>query len=256
MPDYFKDLITELGGNATPPAQDPSPTPVDPVPTPAPAEPSATPAEPADPTPAPAPEEPKPAAAQPKAPEETPQGRAFAELRAKNTKYERAISSAAKQAGLTTEQYLEKLESETLTQRAESLKTDPEVLRRLEQAEAELEAYRVKSVENYLISSFEGLKTKLGLTDNDMAEFTETLQRNGHDFRNTTVNYEALYRGMNFDKMIEKERQAWIAQDAKARSQGSTPLPVNGRNVSPVTKEIKTTEELDEFLRGIPGQNQ
>lgn len=256
MPDEFKDLITELGGNATPPAQDPSPTPTDPVPTPAPAEPSATPAEPADPTPAPAPEEPKPAAAQPKAPEETPQGRAFAELRAKNTKYERALSSAAKAAGLTTEQYLEKLESETLTQRAESLKTDPEVLRRLEQAEAELEAYRVKSVENYLISSFEGLKTKLGLTDNDMAEFTETLQRNGHDFRNTTVNYEALYRGMNFDKMIEKERQAWIAQDAKARSQGSTPLPVNGRNGNPATKEIKTTEELDEFLRGIPGQNQ
>ena len=261
MPDEFKDLINELGGNATPPTPqpttppEPSATPADPAPSnPAPAEPSATPAEPTATPPAPQPNAGTPS--KPTSSEDNPQARAFAEMRAKNTKYERALSSAAKAAGLTTEQYLEKLEADSLNQRAETLKTDPEVLRRLEQAEAEIESYRVKTVENFLINSFEGLKAKLSLTDAEITEFTETLQRNGHDFRNMTVNYEALYRGMNFDKMIEKERQAWIAQDAKARSQGSTPLPTNGRNGTPATKEIKTAEELDEFLRGIPGQTQ
>lgn len=180
---------------------------------------------------------------------ETPEAKAnkaFAEMRAKNSKYEKALARAAELKGVSVEDFLTEMENDTIQKKAEKLGTDPELLRRLEQLEAENETYRTAQVQMHLQREFGQVQKDLSVTDKELQEFTSELINRGHNFHDTSTDYVLLYRGMYHDKLVEKERQAWIARKEKSES-GATTVGKTGRRGGD-KDVIETPEDLDKLL--------
>lgn len=196
--------------------------------------PAATPPAPANPTPTKA--------------EESAQARAFAEMRVKNAKYEKFIAKQAEAKGVSVEDYLKSEEEAALAARATTLQTNPEVLRRLDVAEAALAEQEGLRVQNHIQSQFGALQQVFGLTEAELTDFTEQLAQRGHDFRNVTTDYSVLYRGLNHDKLVEKERQAWISRKQKADEQAPKTIINNGSGAGTTPGKINSISELDSYL--------
>ena len=172
--------------------------------------------------------------------------RAFAEMRAKNTKYERALARAAKMSNLSVDEFLEQMENKTLEQQAKTMGTNPELLRRLESLEAENESYRNSQIQMHLTREFGKVEQELQASKKDLQEFTTELIKRGHNFQDTSVDYTLLYRGMYHDKLIEKERQKWIARQGKAQNSATTVGKSGKRDTSPET--IESMADLNKLL--------
>lgn len=181
--------------------------------------------------------------------QESKANRAFAEMRAKNTKYERALARAAKMSNLSVDEFLEQMENKTLEQQAKTLGTNPELLKRLESLEAENESYRNSQIQMHLTREFGKVEQDLGVSKKDLQEFTTELMKRGHNFQDTSVDYTLLYRGMYHDKLIEKERQKWIARQGKAQNSATTVGKSGKRDSSPET--IESMADLDKILDEI-----
>ncbi len=185
------------------------------------------------------------------APKEDPKARAFAEMRAKNTQYERALKKAAEVEGISVEEYLKKIDEGATTKRAEQMQTSPEILRRLEEAESKLAEQEQSKVQMHLAMEFQKLQQTLSVSDDELAAFTEKLASKGFNFMDPSADYTALYRGLNYEKLVEKERQEWLARSQKASQQGSQPLTKTGKNGSTSPATIETMAELDALLEGL-----
>lgn len=179
------------------------------------------------------------------------QAKAFAEMRVKNTQYERALKRAAEVEGLSVDDYLKKIEDGALTKRAEQMQTNPDVLRRLEEAEAKLQEQEQSKAQMHLAMEFQKLQHDLGVSDEELSTFTQELAQRGFNFLDPTANYTALYRGLNFDKLVEKERQSWIVRSQKATQQGSQPIAKNGKNGASGPDTVETMRDLDALLESL-----
>lgn len=179
--------------------------------------------------------------------------RAFAEMRAKNAQYEKALKRAAEVNGMSVEQFLEKLEETALQKKAKDTNTDPEIIRRLEAIEAERAELQTTKVRFHLESQFNKLKADLKLNEQDLVDFTAQLYAEGFNFNDLSVDYVTLYRGKNYNKLIEKERQQWIARADKGNSAG-TVMSKNGKT-SGKDKPIETMNDLDDLLSGMNNPN-
>ena len=251
--DDFTGLFERMGvaANANPEPTEPPVPPTAPDPTTveggaAPEghpDPKGSPGEPVLPT---EPEPTEPAKSEP--PKEDKQAKAFAEMRAKNTQYERLIKMAAEAEGVSVDEYLKKFETESLTKRATKMNTDPAILQRLEEAEMRLASYEQQNIQAHLQTEFGRIRSTLGVSENELQEFTASLVAQGFDFTNTNIDYVELYRGKNYAKLVEKERQAWITRDQRAQQQGTQPLP-RGRGTSDVTTEVNSPEDMVALLR-------
>lgn len=246
MNDDFKGLATEMG-LTEPPKTEPAPTPApatEPPTTPVTPEPT-KPVEPAAPT---APTEPTPT--EPVKPNPSMTNREMAEARVQNKKYKDAITAAAKAANMSEDEYLAKIQEDALAKRATDQNVPPEILRRLEAAEQELAATREKQAQEHLGRQFAGIQSKYKLSDADLTQFVQALADQGHDFQNTRADYELLYRGMYHEKLVEADRQAWLADANRARQQASNPNPVRGAG-SPEPHKMETLEDLDAILANM-----
>jgi len=243
--EYFQTLLNEF---STPDPEPKAPETTAPTGTSAP-EPT-----PAEPTVEPVVQEPDLSVTAPKDPEptqpENKQAAAFAELRVKASKYEKLFQAAAEKAGLSIEDYMAKIEADNLAARAQQMNVDPEVMRRLENLEQENQRYRDLQIQTHLQTQYGQIKAQLGVDDKDLQSFTAQLIKNGHNFENMQTDYVTLFRGMNYEKLVEKERQKWITRDTKGQ-QASAPITQNGRRETTSEKGPESVSELSALLDGL-----
>ncbi len=245
MDGLLKDLGVE---NPTPAAPvdpvDPEPE-TDPVLESAPADPEQDPeTDPVDPEPAPT--DPK---AEPSAPkEDNKQAKAFAELRTKSTKYERLLKSAAEASGLELDAFMEQLETGSLNKRAEKMQTSPDILRRLEEAESKMQSYENERAQFHLAQEFNKVQTEFKISDDELTAFSQQLVSKGVNFSDPSLDMVSLYRGLNYESLLEKERQSWIELRNKGAQQGSQPIAKNGRNGTQSNTKIESEADLNALL--------
>ena len=236
MPEEFDDLAQSLLADDDQPIE-PAIEPTEPDPEPEPA--------PADPQPTEPPVE--PTTLEPPVVEDK-SAKAFAEMRAQKTQYERMLKSLADAEGLPLEEYMVKASEEAARKRAEKMQVPPEVLTRLEQLEAaDMELRRMRA-ENYMQGEFHKLQTDMGVTDAELNSFVTQLVSEGFNFYDTKVDYRALYKGRNFEQLVEKQRQAWIAQSQKA-DKAPTTVAKNGKPENrSLGEEVTSIDEMNSIL--------
>ena len=223
------DQMLAMAGSP-PPNTDPDPPVVDPVPPvipePAPTEPAVPPA----PVPAPAappaatPPAPAPAPAVPdKAPnfEETfdKSSKAFAELRVENKRLNDLLLRYGAYAKVETKdpKAIENMLGTLLT--AEEAKTkniDPLVLRTLQEQEAKLAAYEAEEIRKEANQSFIELQKQFSLDTKDLTSFAKQLSAEGiNPFANRGVNLSQHYLALNYQKLIDRAKEAGRAEEAE-----------------------------------------
>lgn len=185
-------------------------------------------------------------------PEEKPKekddaaNKAFAELRAKSTRYERILKRLAESSNKSLDEFVNELEDKAIERQAKKMGTDPALLKRLEALEEENQRYQESNIRLYLQSEFKRVESTLKLSEAEMKEFTTQLIADSHDFGNLKVDYLKLYRGYNHDKLVERERQNWIKKSEKDGQAPGTVKP--GRRSAGDPGEIATLEDLDRLL--------
>lgn len=175
--------------------------------------------------------------------------KAFAEMRVKATSYERALQRAADLEGLSVEEYLQKLDQKDIERRAKETNMDPEVLKRIEVLERERQEVLEMKARYHIENQFKVITEKYGASQDELLMFTADLQKQGFNFFDLNVNYETLYKGMNYEKLIEKERQKWIARAEKGSSAGSV-MSKNGKTSDKGAK-VETMNDLEDLLSGM-----
>jgi type I site-specific restriction endonuclease len=172
--------------------------------------------------------------------------KAFAELRAKSTRYERMLKRLAESSNKSLDEFVNELEDKAIERQAKKMGTDPALLKRLEALEEENQRYQEGNIRMYLQSEYKRVESTLKLSEAEMKEFTTQLIADEHDFGNLKVDYLKLYRGYNHDKLVERERQGWIKKSEKDGQAPGTIKP--GRRSAGDPGEIATMEDLDRLL--------
>jgi hypothetical protein len=150
---------------------------------------------------------------------------------------------------MSVEDFLKRLDDKHIEKKAKDMNSDPEVIRRLEALEAtraELEETRVRM---HLESQFDKIKKELGASQEDILQFTSELHQQGFNFFDLNVDYLTLYRGKNFTKLMEQERQKWIARAEKGSNAG-TVMTKNGKTSDKGAK-VETMSDLEDLLSGM-----
>lgn len=247
--DTYKTLLDSVAGGTKDPEPANTPPPAEPEPT--------TPVEP-EPTPAPANEPKEPQKDEPEAPETPPtepkkqepnENARWAQMRVEKAKYEKAVKAAAEAEGLSVDEYLAKLETGALEKRASEMKVPPEFLRQMEETQAQLKELQNSQVRQRLAAEFTRVQTTFKLSDVELDTFVRTLGDQGFNFQNPNVDYEMLYRGMNYEKLLEKARQEWIAhsQQGTQAPKGATSNGKSSDNGG--TRRVDTPEDLALILQ-------
>ena len=101
------------------------------------------------------------------------------------------------------------------------------------------------------IANMKGLQEKFNLTDNDVKDFVNLALKENIDLTIPGTNFITLYQGLFFDKLkdklIEDERQKWIAQNSKANS-AANPDGKSGKK-DPAPTNVNTMAEFDSLLQ-------
>lgn len=184
-------------------------------------------------------------------PAEDKSARAFAEMRTRLSGLEKPLKRAAEAAGLSVEEFLAQIENVAINKQAQDQGITPEILRRLETAEENTRAFQVEAAKLRLQQSFNNLQNTFNLTEQDMVQFAQTCVQQGIDLTQPNINMEVLYRGMNYDTLVNRARQEWITQDTKNRNAASSPVKGNGTPSSAPNK-VETLSDLEKYLADMP----
>jgi hypothetical protein len=263
MPEDYQSLLGEVGFEQNPnpePVADPAIIPgTDPVPQ-DPVTPNITPeVDPANPVPAtdPAPADPAPVTdpAPVVDPNAEARNQAFAELRARNAKYQKAFARVTQAMGAASEdEAIEKLIGAAFDIQGKRENVDPAVLRRLTDLEEKNMVLDTATRQQFVRDSFGAVQKELNLTDQELVSFAQKLTDQNVDIFNLNVPLSVLYRGLNHDtmmtKMLEAEKQNWIKGQAAAdKAPGVN--PATGKPINKENKEITTDADLDLVLNSL-----
>lgn len=250
MPEDYQSILTSLG------VEEPATTEAAPEAQPEvePAQPEATPAAPA--TEDPATPEQKPDGEQAQAPVQNKDNEAFAALRSENTKYKRLIQQLKSSAGFqgSDDDFLSSLSNAAYDQEAKRNNVSPELLRRMDQLEERNKTLVEAQNRTVFAQNLKTLQDTYQLSDNDIKDFIDVAVREHIDLTIPGTNFITLYQGLCFDKLnaklIEAERQKWIAQDSKSNS-ATVPDGRSGKK-EPEKTDVNTMAEFDSLLQSIP----
>lgn len=246
MPEDYQALAEEFGAVKVPVAADPVVTP------PATNEPE--PVGNTDPAAAPAVTDP----VKPATPSEDPEAKtnkAFADLRAKNTRYEKVITKLREAKGLANEdELLEALEKEAYETLGKAKNHDPEVLKRIDQLEADKKANEQNAREQITVMKLKSLQDKLSLPDDDVKTFVQDAINAGVDVLHSDMDFNTLYNSIYMDKIIankvEAARQDWIARDNKADTNAAGVIDTKGKSQA-TSNKVETMAQLESVLSEI-----
>lgn len=177
--------------------------------------------------------------------------RAFQEMRRELDGYRKLVANIQNARGLkNTDEVLDVLSKEALDTQAQQKGMDPETLKRLNDLEEQNTRLEQERKHQATVAAFGLLQTDMGLTQKEVISFAETLQNKGYDIFNNSIPLTELYRGMHFDKLVEKavskKEQEILASQKDANT--TTPTPLKGGGGSIETPEIKTQEDFRKFL--------
>lgn len=183
---------------------------------------------------------------------------AFAALRVENGRYKKLLTQMMKGAGFTgrEEDFISKIEDAAYRQQAQRQgnQVSPELLKRMDSLENQNKSLIDAQNRQNFIANMKGLQEKFNLTDNDVKDFVNLALKENIDLTIPGTNFITLYQGLFFDKLkdklIEDERQKWIAQNNKANS-ATNPDGKSGKK-DPTPTDVNTMAEFDSLLRSIP----
>lgn len=170
---------------------------------------------------------------------------AFAQMRSENTRYKRMIANAAKAAGMTPEQFEAQMEQSALNMEAKKNNVSPEVLKRMRALEQTNEEYRNGILQQQVRMSLDRVRDEFGLDREGMQEFIQQLVANQIDLRDSSLDPIVIYRGLNYDKLLERQRQESIVRKNKADKHSSKTVGSKGKHISKSKDTVDTMEDLD-----------
>jgi len=188
---------------------------------------------------------------------DSPSNRAFAQLRAENTKMANLMVRLGGVLGLPKETPAEQL-IETLTQRlmateAQQNNVPVEIYQRLEQAEQLRIQNEQAMLRQQATLAFQNVKNTYSLTDAQLRDFAQQLHDAGKNPFLQPMDLVTEYRNINFEKILAAEReravQEALARDKKAAEQSTTPPAASGRPAEPPTR-VETIAGLNAILSG------
>ena len=187
------------------------------------------------------------------------QNRAFAEMRIKNKAQEDFLVRMANMAGLnvkSADEAMSALSPRIQQVEAKQKNMDPEVLKELEDSRKQISEMRKEKVKNNAIQGFSNLKTLHGLSDKELDEFADTLIAAHKNPFEQEMDLVAEYRLANFDKLMEKAREAGraeeIARSQNAQASSTTPTAQRSPNSTGGSDiSIKSQADIDALFKSL-----
>ena len=183
-------------------------------------------------------------------PDQEKSNKAFAEMRISNKKYKDFFDRITKVSGLTEEQFINNMIQSLDAEQAKRQNTSPEVIQKLREQDERISQYEQREREKDFMNGLNVLQTKFNLNQKELGEFVRDVASKGIDLMNSKLDYETLYKGIYFDKLVEKEvekkRQEMITAQTKAEK-----ASVPGSSTGKTDKEpiaINTMEEFNSLL--------
>ena len=183
-------------------------------------------------------------------PDQEKSNKAFAEMRISNKKYKDFFDRITKVSGLTEEQFINSMIQNLDAEQAKKQNTSPEVIKMLREQDERISQYEQREREKDFMNGLNVLQTKFNLSQKELGDFVKDVASKGIDLMNSKLDYETLYRGLYFDKLVEKEvekkRQEMITAQTKAEK-ASVPGNTTGKtDKEPIA--INTMEEFNSLL--------
>lgn len=187
------------------------------------------------------------------------QNRAFAEMRIKNKAQEEFLVRMANMAGLNVknaDEAISALSPRIQQVEAKQKNMDPEVLKELEDSRKQISEMRKERVKNTAIQGFSNLKALHGLSDKELDEFADTLIAAHKNPFEQEMDLVAEYRLANFDKLMEKAREAGraeeIARSKNAQASSTTPTAQRSpSNTGGSDISIKSQADIDALFKSL-----
>jgi len=183
-------------------------------------------------------------------PDQEKSNKAFAEMRISNKKYKDFFDRITKVSGLTEEQFINNMLQSLDAEQAKKQNTSPEVIQKLREQDERISQYEQREREKDFMNGLAVLQNKLSLSQKDLEDFVRDTTTKGFDLMNSKLDFETLYKGIYFDKLVEKEvekkRQEMITAQTKAE-RASVPGNTTGKtDKEPIA--INTMEEFNSLL--------
>lgn len=183
---------------------------------------------------------------------------AFATMRAENTKYKKFLQHIMKGANFTgaEEDFINQLTEASYQQQAkrQGNQISPEILKRMDTLESQNRNLIESQNRQMFATNLRNMQEQLKLNDTEIKEFIDLAVKEKIDLTVPGTNFVTLYQGLFFDKLKEKilneERQNWIAQNSKANS-AANPDGKSGKK-DPTPTDVNTMAEFDSLLQSIP----
>ena len=183
---------------------------------------------------------------------------AFAAMRAENTRYKKFMQQLMKGAGYAGDEdgFMNQLTEASYKRQAQlqGNQVSPEILKRMDALENQNQALIDSQNRNIFAANLKAMQEQLKLSESDMKEFLDLALKENIDLTIPGTNFVTLYQGLFFEKLktrlIEEERQKWIAQNNKANS-ATNPDGKSGKK-DPAPTNVNTMAEFDSLLQSIP----
>lgn len=159
------------------------------------------------------------------------------------------LEKAAKLAGMTVDEYKEKLDEDLAKQEAERTGMTPEQLKAIKDKDDRIAALEEEQRQTNFIRNLTNVKNANSLDEPSLRTFVADATKAGFDLTNPNLNPDLVYKALNFnslvDKVREETRQAVLAEIEKQGNAGPGVVQTNGGNGG------KTKTNLDEALKAI-----
>lgn len=180
--------------------------------------------------------------------EPSKQNQAFAQLRVENKAQKDALELAAKLSGKSVEEFVASLKEEQIKADALKAGTTPEVFKRIQDLENQNNAMELERTKLAFQGRVQTFQAQNSLSNDDVNVFINTMLDKGIVPHETDIDFNILYRGLNFDKLVENARQDWIAKSARNRDGSSTPGSTQSRTEVNESSEVKTQEDFEKLF--------
>lgn len=183
---------------------------------------------------------------------------AFAAMRTENSKYKKFIQQIMKGADFQgdEEAFMNQLTEASYQRQAkrQGNQVSPELLKRMDSLENQNRTLLDAQNKQLFTANLKNMQETLNLKEEDIKEFVNLAVQEHIDLTIPGTNFVTLYQGLFFDKlktrMIEEERQKWIAQNSKANG-AANPDGKSGKK-DPNPTNVNTMAEFDSLLQSIP----
>ena len=182
--------------------------------------------------------------------------KAFAAMRSENTALKNLVKRVASTAGLgnlSGEELIKALEDKLIKDEAKANNIPEELQRKLQ--DTILRSIADDRQRTRVVTAFQDLQTKCGLSSDQVYSFVEELKTKGYDMDKSLDNLPDIYRGMHFEEltksMVDNAVAEAIKRQQKGEQQGSNPGTSVGNQDQDDEGKVTTVAGLDALLKDV-----